>query len=164
MSRNDRILSLALIITLLTVLTVTARSLHGDMDPGASALVFLFLLAIIHFLRPLKTVDLILLIICLLPALFYVFHFLCWLSMSHSLLMTLKCCLMLSLYKILWLFIESLPIKQNTLKTVLQLAAGLALPLISGFFLLEQNILFLLLLPVMGGLLLYYRTKVKNHG
>ena len=162
MSRNNRLLNLGLILLLLIAFSLMAGAFPHDVNPDIISFSFLFLICLIYYLHPLRILDFILILFSLIPGIFFFYHYLSGMPVWSSLELILKCMLILSMYIVIFLFIDLFNIM--SIKTILRLGLSLGMPVVSILFLLSKNILFLLLLSIFGGLFLYYRNKAKREG
>ncbi len=162
MNRNKRFLNLGLILLLLIAFLLMLKAFPHELNPDIISFSFLFLICLIYYLHPLKIQDLLLVLLSLIPGIFIFYHYISGLSVWSSLELIIKCILMLSLYTVLFLFIDLF--YNKSVKTILRLGLSLGTPLVSILFFLSQKMLFLLLLSIFGGLVLYYRNKVKREG
>ena len=161
MSRNSRILFIALIAGLSAILLIEWKPSYKDINPDLFTVPYLLLICIVYYIIPLKAGELTLLQASLIPGVYSFYHFHSGLETLHALELVFRCLLILILYAVIYKVIESF-LKRGIVGAAIQLVWALTLPFAAVFFLIDQNIIFLLLLPIIVILLLYLKTRMKN--
>jgi len=162
MNRNKRLLILAVAALPAAALLPNWSLSAADLGPETPGLALLALACLAHFASPLRPRELAVLALLLAPAGISAFHFLCALPLSGACAAAGKCLLALGLFALLAHILSSL--LNGALQTAARLALSLSFPAFAALWLLGQSFLFLVSLPLAGGLLWHYLRSVKGEG
>jgi len=162
MSRTKRIVVVLLAATLLILVLPNWWSSLRDYNSTPLVLTLVLVLCLLHFLVAFTALELLGVVMIITPALFFIFHVPCGLSVLDAYLLIFRCALAFILNFLVSSIIETY--KSRPAASIPRLLTALAIAPFWTFLLLEKNIVLSLSLTLLVGLLLYYFRSLKRRG